>query len=470
VAEIDAAEGRPEAGLSILTTTESAVLAGALGGALLAAAGDREGAKEALTRAGETETFAPLGALCLARAASLTDHPGERAELLRGALSRAPTVEALRWPRLAVLLELGDERAAQAEAEGVSAIAPVGRRFEVALRLGKTFLDRGHAAAARLWFERALLFSPRSPEAMVGLGEAMLEGQCFGRATEVLSRASEGLEREGKPRGRALLALARALADGSEELSLAIARVRAVKSDESVAVEARYREGTWLARLGDRAEASLAFLRMLEAEERTPHGSPEHAAAWLAEAARFEREERGDLAIAKRHLGVAIRLRPKDPSLLAEFRRAARELEAARTFVPRTPEREPPPSRRDATPRAPLAAPVRRPLELDLSPDESDAEDEEGADDAALVEKLTDRLRGDPTNLEISLELAAALERLGRDLDLLGVLSAQIDEGDEETRALFLPLRRSTLERLARNARAEGREGEAQLYASMAKG
>lgn len=475
IAEIDACEQRPEAGLAILTTTESAVLAGALGGALLAAAGDRDGARDALSRAGDLEPFAPLAALCLARAASLTDHPGERAELLKAALSRAPTVEALRWPRLAVLLELGDERAAQAEAEGVSAIAPLGRRFEVSLRLGNTFLDRGHPAAAKVWFERALLFSPRSPDAMIGLGEAMVRAQLFGRATEVLARAAETLERADQPRGRALVPLARALAEGAGELPLAIARVRAVRPEEPAAVEARYWEAVWLAKLGDRAEASLAFVRMLEAQERWPHPSAERAAGWLADAARFEREERGDLALAKRHLGFAIRLRAKDPSLLAEFRRVARDLEGGRPVAPPSaivaPVEHEAPEAAAVTPAA-GAVDARGPkfLALPVTFGGPDVDAREGEDDdVALVERLSDRLRGDPENLEITFELAGALERLGRDLELLGVLSARIDDGDEETRALFLPIRRTTLERLARRARDEGRAAEAELYESMAK-
>jgi cellulose synthase operon protein C len=95
--------------------------------------------------------------------------------------------------------------------------------------------------------------------------------------------------------------------------------------------------------------------------------------------------------------------------------------------------------------------------------------DEEDENDASLADRLTDRLRGDPTNIEVALELAGALERLGRDLDLLSLLSARIEDGDEETRSLFVPLRRTTLERLARDARADGRENEAELYASMAR-
>jgi cellulose synthase operon protein C len=497
VAEIDRAEGRPDAGLSMLTTVTPSVSAGPLGAALLREVGDRDGAREAFVRAGETEPFAPLSALCSAQAAALTEHPGERAELLRLALSRAPTVESLRWPRLAVLLELGDDRGAQAEAESVSAIAPAARRFEVTLRLGRTFLERGHLDAAKTWFERALLFSPRSPEALTGLGEALLSCRSFGRATEVLQRAVDAFDRLGQPKGRALLLLGRALVDGSGEFPLAIARVRAIRGDESVAVEARFWEATWLAALGDRAEASLAFVRMIDAEERSPNGSPEKAAQWLAEASRFERRERGDLALAKRHLGLAIQRRPRDADLLAQFRLVARELEAQRNPAPgaagglgtsesesAAPLATPPfqaftpaaaPAERSVTLPAGAAPPVApgprqaTPMAANFAAFVAEQADEEDENDASLADRLTDRLRGDPTNIEVALELAGALERLGRDLDLLSLLSARIEDGDEETRSLFVPLRRTTLERLARDARADGRENEAELYASMAR-
>lgn len=468
VAEIDEVAGRPEAGLAMLTTTESAVFAGALGGALLERAGDREGAREALSRSGEIEAYAPLAALCLGRAAGLCDHPGERAELLRAALSRAPTVETLRWRRLEAMLELGDERGARAEAEGVSAVAPSARRFEVAMRLGQAFLSRGHGDAARFWFERSLLFSPRAPEPLVGLGEAMMACGAFGRATEVLARAIDGLDRAGRPSGRALLALGRALAEGTGDLPLAIARVRGVRSAESSAVEARYWEGTWLSTLGDRAEASLAYVRMHEAEERSPHASSERAAAWLGAAARFEREDRGDLALSKRHLGLAIRRRSRDPALLAEFRRVARELDEARTAPARVSHVIVPPDKPTKESSVFLTKDADRSPELPATKGAGGAPTPEPeADDAELAERLTDRLRGNPNDLEVALELCGALERLGRDMDLLGVISARLDEGDEATRAIFRPLRRTTLSRLAGQARTEGREGEATLYESM---
>jgi hypothetical protein len=66
------------------------------------------------------------------------------------------------------------------------------------------------------------------------------------------------------------------------------------------------------------------------------------------------------------------------------------------------------------------------------------------------------------------MELANVLERLGRDLDLLALLSARMEEGSEAERVETLPRRREVLLRLARAARASGRASEADLYEAMA--
>jgi hypothetical protein len=60
------------------------------------------------------------------------------------------------------------------------------------------------------------------------------------------------------------------------------------------------------------------------------------------------------------------------------------------------------------------------------------------------------------------------LTRLGRDLELLALLSARLEEGGEAERADLLPRRREVLARLAEVARAEGRASEAELYELMA--
>ncbi len=99
---------------------------------------------------------------------------------------------------------------------------------------------------------------------------------------------------------------------------------------------------------------------------------------------------------------------------------------------------------------------------------EEEAYDE--ADDERLVVELTDRVRADPRDHAAAMKLAGALERLGRDLDLVALYSARLDEGDEDERREVAPLRRAELLRMAATGRAEGRVEEAELYEMMAGG
>ncbi|MCS6901646.1 MAG: hypothetical protein RMJ98_18555, partial [Myxococcales bacterium] len=89
------------------------------------------------------------------------------------------------------------------------------------------------------------------------------------------------------------------------------------------------------------------------------------------------------------------------------------------------------------------------------------------AEAEARAEQLTEQVRADPTNLTVVLELAGLLEQLGRDMDLFALLSARLEEGNEETRSALLPLQRAVLQRLAAQARQQGRLGEADLYEQM---
>jgi hypothetical protein len=52
-------------------------------------------------------------------------------------------------------------------------------------------------------------------------------------------------------------------------------------------------------------------------------------------------------------------------------------------------------------------------------------------------------------------------------MDLLALLSARLEEGDEDERREVLPLHREVLRRLAADARAAGRASEADLYEAM---
>lgn len=127
-------------------------------------------------------------------------------------------------------------------------------------------------------------------------------------------------------------------------------------------------------------------------------------------------------------------------------------------------------------PPVPAAPPAARPVEparvmapMSFSPaaESVRAPFDEGAAELR-VEELSNKLRADPNNADISRELADILERLGRDLDLLALLSARVDEAPADERPEWLAARQRTLLRLAATARAEGRISEAELYESMA--
>src|SRR5262249_13972180 len=149
-----------------------------------------------------------------------------------------------------------------------------------------------------------------------------------------------------------------------------------------------------------------------------------------------EERVRSDWVAAQRHLGLALRLRPKDRSLASTFRRVASE--AARSGAEARP---PPPA---AVPAAVVEEAAREPL--DAEPMEHGVV-EGSHEDELLVERLTDRLRANPADLDTAVSLADALTRLGRDLDLLALASARLEEGDERARAAFSPRRRDALAR-----------------------
>ncbi|WP_437314516.1 tetratricopeptide repeat protein [Sorangium sp. So ce385] len=564
---------RAEGALSTVVDAMPAVDAGLLGGALLEAVGDRDGAFSALARAAHAEPYGPLAALAWLRAARLADAVDVRLDALNLGVARAPGIEALRWARLEARLDVADVRGALADAEHLEAAARGAEaRHAVSRRAAEAFLARGHAADARALFERALRYAPESPDGVAGLARSLRAAGEGRRALDLLARARVLVARSGA-RGdedaRALdLELGRGLAEIAGDLPAAVARVRAIPPGAPESLEARLLEGRWCAELGDLGGASVALGRLRDAVELALQdraadpgsaraagspfvGGPAAVAALLAEAAEIEERSRGDLLAAQRHLGLALRLRPRDPEIAAAFRRVSGELAPAvapprgagpsrgaepspaprprateqriEVHVPAPPRRRsippepvvvapppapsppiapaaiartpavtapiaPAPAPRIAPPPAPPIAP-RDPGRLDEMPtfDSSDtstdlpdmppvpnsvtlAEGQApfaralGVDDELLAERLADRLRADPTDHGVAMALADVLERLGRDLDLLALLSARLEEGDEAARQEVAPRRRDVLVRLAGRARAEGRAAEAELY------
>jgi hypothetical protein len=243
-----------------------------------------------------------------------------------------------------------------------------------------------------------------------------------------------------------------------------------VPANAPEALEARLLEGRWRAELGDAGGASVALGRLRAAVELKLSGGAtpgaeeaKKVAALLVEAAQIEERERGDPLAAQRHLGLAIRLLPRNREIAGEFRRIAGELARGAPRVE--------PAAEEAAPRepAPEAAPGSAAEGSALTAVGADAGAED-VEDEILVERLTEKLRADPTDHRTALALAGALARLGRNLDLLALLSARMEEGGDEVRRELLPLRREVLMRLSEEAREAGRASEAELYEMMLSG
>lgn len=437
--------GRAEAALATLVEAMPAIDGGVLGAELLEATGDREAARAALARAAEREPYGPLAAFALARAGALADDAAERMRRLDEAVARAPSLAAPRWARFERRLDLSDFDGAMADAEHLEA-ATRGAfgRHEVWQRAGEAFLARGHDAKAAALFERSLRYVPESARGLAGLARSLLAAGRTTRGLDLLARAVELGEAAAKPSWELVLALANALAEHAHDLPAAVARVRSIPAGVAESLDARGLEGRHRAALGDLAGASIAFARMRDWIEVATELDAARAARWLAEAARFERDVQRDPLAAQRHLGVALRLAPKDRAIAKAFREAAAE--AAR--------------RPPAAPATEAPHDEEHPTNRPASPDEASASDE------ARAETLSDRLRGDPANHALAIELADVLARLGRDLDLFALLSARLEEAHGPERLDLVPRQRAVLARLAAAAREAGNADEATLYES----
>jgi tetratricopeptide (TPR) repeat protein len=330
VAEIDrSVDGRAEAALGLVVEAMPALGAGIAAAELLARTGDLDGAREGIAQAARTEPFAPVAALWYARLAEIERSAPARLHALDEAVARCPSSTAVRWARFDARIERRDVEGALADFEGLEAGTPGSRaRYAVCERAARALMAAGFVHDAGKLFERALRYLPDDVSATVGLARALMEAGRADRATVLLTRAVALAERKGNPNAEALLDLAKLLATRLRDLPQAIARVRQVSSSSPAAPEARFREGAWRAELGDIAGASQAFARFREAVELGREHAP-GAAAWLAEAARFERNVAQSLAAAERHLALALRLTPHVEAIAAEYREVARELAEA---------------------------------------------------------------------------------------------------------------------------------------------
>lgn len=328
--ELDAAvPGRAEAALGLLVETLPAAAAGSVGAALLLGSGDRAGALAALERGAAEESFAPLAALLLLRAAEL-DAGSQVMYLLDRAVAVAPTLPSAHLARLDARLARGDVVGALADAEHLEAMASgATSRHAVCSKAAASLLAAGYVKEAGRVFERALRYVPDDARATAGLGRALLAAGLTARAISLFERAIALSERRGEPDAEALLQLARLLGETLGDLPQAIARLRQVPQGAAEFETARHLEAKYRSRIGDRVGASLSYAHMREALELS--GAKGAASVMrLRDAARFELEERGDATLAERHLALALRLAPSDVDVAAEYRRAAQLLDERR--------------------------------------------------------------------------------------------------------------------------------------------
>ncbi len=437
--------GRPEAALSTLSESVGAADAGIVGAEALLQCDDPDGAYAALARAASAEPYGALAAMTWLRAAEVTRDPRARRDALDEALVRAPSSIAARWARLESRLALGDAKGARGDAEHLEGAARGPEaRHAAAFRAGQLFAARGHAADARARFEKALLYRPDSADAVLGLARALRDLGRGARALDLFARAVALAERAGRPTSEAALELATSLVELTGDRSAAIARVQPIAPDAPEAPAARMCEAKWRFELGDRAGATRALGRLRELGERAIHGDREAARALgvlLVEAAELEQSQLGDLRAAEKDLALALELTPGDREIQRRLRRVAGANEPE---IERAPAEGPPPA-------SIARAPVETAEPLDAPED---------------VERLTDALRANPRDGAIARRLARLLEVLERDLELVALLSARIEEVPEESEAL-LAERDVVLERIAGRAEADGRADEASLYRSM---
>ncbi|HSO33333.1 MAG TPA: hypothetical protein VLT33_12455 [Labilithrix sp.] len=524
IAEIDrVVGGRADAANATLRDVATPVRTGLLSGDLLAEAGDVPGAIASLLRAGEHESSNVIAALAYGRAAELARAPHDALGWLDAAVARAPRLAELRWERARRRLEGGRLTEARADFQELEALARGARdRHDVLRRAGDVYRGVGLGGDAAVLYERALLYRPDDPEALAGLGAALASEGRAARGAALLAHAIELAESRGLRTAWMLLELGRVLGERLGDRPAAVARLRDVPDDVPEAIAARGLEGRLRAQLGDPGGASLAFARLRERA-----GREASALAWLEEAARFE-QERGDLHAAQRHLAAAISIAPGDPVLGARYRALGERIASAagvrapdmgeawrRDYEERPVEIDHrvedeetvaisgPPSAEDAhtvsltlpedartisirlaedahtvsltmpedaqTITTPEPAPEprpepERPPAFDLLGADDDAPSPDDAEAEARVESLTRTLQGDPNNDAVVDELVGLLTRLGRSMELLALLSARLEDAPADRREALLPKHREVLATLEREARAAGRDGEADLF------
>ncbi|MFW5738831.1 MAG: tetratricopeptide repeat protein, partial [Myxococcota bacterium] len=338
-------------------------------------------------------------------------------------------------------------------------------RFHVCLEAGRMLRNARLHHEARTFFERALRYAPRSPEASVGLARAFLEIGEPQRGVALLSRAVSLLQPGDAQSPAFVLELAQALAEHASDLPAAIYHARSVPFGLRETVAARALEGRWRHQLDDRAGASQAYAQAREAAIQLPPETWTEHSPWLAEAANFELDVMNEPLAAKQHAEFALRGLPHEPSIMALFRRVARaEQQAAHRDGT---EDAPSPGSSSIAENAPAPCPTEPPppAPATIPPPEPLGADELDAADEARIEALTDAIRANPNDHGAVRELSSLLERAQRHLDLLALLSARLEETtDERLLAELRAIQERTLRALVETCRTQGRLEEAEMY------
>jgi cellulose synthase operon protein C len=329
VAEIDVSLGRIEAALGLIGESMPVLTSAAVGASALLRRGESDAAKELLALAASEERYSPLAALLQLARAACESSSVERRMTLDAAVAAAPALAAVRWARLEARAEFGDAAGTMSDAQHLEASVS-GRhvRYGICRRAADLMLAAGLEQSASVWFQRALRYAPEDVASMVGLARSL---QALGeglRAIPLLERAVQVAGETGPGKGDALVELAKLVATKLNDLPQAVARLRAVPQSDALAISARGLEGRFRSMLGDVVGASVAFGRMRDLIEITPHDG--NSAVWLVEAARFERDFLKDHAAAERHLALALRVAPHQAMVQELYREVAAVLAARR--------------------------------------------------------------------------------------------------------------------------------------------
>lgn len=433
-----AGEARGHAVLATLSELPANVRLGSLRAEVLLSLGQTTQAVAAAATDADFEPQGTIAADLLAIAAASTGHAETALLLCDRAIALSPGSAHLRWQRFRLRLQ-SQHPGFSVDAEHLEALATKRpTRFAILLRLGSAFLTAQKLSEAARCYERALRIAPSTPDTLLGLAQTYASMGKHDQAGVLAQRAIAACDKRNESSARAQLFLAELLGEHLLDPSGAIARLVGI-SDGFEFPRAQLLEGRYRSQLHDLAGASLAFSRMREHMARGV--LREEFFPWLMEAARFERDRRGDKELTRSYLELALRIAPKDGHLRGELTALLDSPSVDTTTQASAPKQE--------TPTVASEAPAR-PWDPEVA--------------EQRVEVLKRQLEGSPDDDRIVDELSDLLTKLDRGMELLAVLSARLEDAAPERRAQLMPKQRAVLARLEQDALEHGRTSEAELY------